>query len=412
MKKRKYLLALLMLIGALALGGCAGNKKSEGKANGDASTEDKVVEGEQIKEGELDFNVGDYVTLGEYKNLSVEYPVPEVLDEDVEYSIQELLEENTEYNEVKDRPAQEGDSVNIDYTGVIDGEAFDGGSDSDYELVLGSGDFLEDFENSLIGKKTGEVVTFPVTFPEDYFDSEMEGKQAEFTVTINKISEVVTPEYTDELVAEVTAYKTKEEYEDYIRGDLMASSQEESASAAGEEALGQAVENAEIDGYPQGLYDFYYEETVSGYQFYASLMGMEYEEFIEEMGEDAVKDAAEAQVQEYLVAQAIAEKEGLIITDKNYQEEAQALMESNDYEYESLEEFENDYGKTSIITQVIRQKVVDFLYENADVKEVSQEEYYGDDEEFEDETDEGDEDAQETDEGDEDAQETDGEEEE
>ncbi len=393
MKRRKYVLAVLMLAGTMALGGCADNKKS-GKDNGDKTAKENVVEGEQIKEGELDFKVEDYVTLGEYKGLSVEYPVPEVLEEDVEYAVQELLEENTEYKEIKDRPAKEGDSVNIDYTGVVDGEAFDGGSDSDYDLVLGSGDFLEDFENSLIGKKTGEVVTFPVEFPEEYFDSEMAGKQAEFTVTINKINEVVVPEYTDGLVKEVTAYKTKEEYEDYIRGDLMASSQEESISAAGEEALAQAVENSEVDGYPQGLYDYYYEETVAGYQFYASLMGMEYDEFIAEMGEDSVKEAAEAQVQEYLIAQAIAEKEGLIITDKNYQEEAKALMEQyeieNEYEYGSMEEFEEDYGKTAIITQIVRQKVLDFLYENADVTEVSQDEYYGDGEEVEEETEEGD----------------------
>ena len=216
MKRRKYVLAVLMLAGTMALGGCADNKKS-GKDNGDKTAKENVVEGEQIKEGELDFKVEDYVTLGEYKGLSVEYPVPEVLEEDVEYAVQELLEENTEYKEIKDRPAKEGDSVNIDYTGVVDGEAFDGGSDSDYDLVLGSGDFLEDFENSLIGKKTGEVVTFPVEFPEEYFDSEMAGKQAEFTVTINKINEVVVPEYTDGLVKEVTAYKTKEEYEKLLK---------------------------------------------------------------------------------------------------------------------------------------------------------------------------------------------------
>lgn len=123
-------------------------------------------------------------------------------------------------------------------------------------------------------------------------------------------------------------------------------------------------------------------------------MGMEYDEFIAEMGEDSVKEAAEAQVQEYLIAQAIAEKEGLIITDKNYQEEAKALMEQyeieNEYEYGSMEEFEEDYGKTAIITQIVRQKVVDFLYENADIKEVSQDEYYGDGEDVEEETDEGD----------------------
>ena len=179
---------------------------------------------------------------------------------------------------------------------------------------------------------------------------------------------------------------------------MIATAQEESASASGEDALAMAVENAEVDGYPQELYDFYYDETVSGYQFYASMMGMEYEEFLEQMGEGAVEDAAIAQVNEYLVAQAIADKEGLAVTEEGYQEEAQALLE--EYEYDTVEELEADYGKTSIITQIVRSRVVKFLYENADVEEVSQDEYYGEDEELEEESDDGEsEDAEESDDG-------------
>lgn len=400
MKKRKYLAMVLVLSGIMAFAGCGNEKKNEA-ANQDVAAGDNAS-GEDTSDGSsdgdtdtsnasshenaLDFNVEDYVKLGEYKNLKVQYPIPEVLEEDVQFSIEELQEENKEYKEITDRAAQEGDSVNIDYTGVIDGEAFEGGSDTDYELVLGSGDFLEDFENSLIGKNSGEATTFPVTFPEDYFDEEMAGKEAEFTVTINKISEVNVPEYNDEFVAKVTDYSTTEEYEDYIRGDLMVSAQEESISASGEEALALAVENATLDGYPQELYDFYYDETVAGYEFYASLMGMEYEDFIEQMGEDSIEDATIAQVNEFLVVQAIAEKEGLTITEDNYKEEAKDLMEEN--EYESLEEFEADYGKVSIITQLLRGKIVNFLYDNAEIEEVSQEEYYGE-EEYDEEDEEG-----------------------
>ena len=391
MRRRKYLAVVLILSGAMAFSaGCGNTKKgTENTAKQDSAGEDsdestkEQGDAENAYDDVLNFKAEDYVKLGDYKNLKVQYPVPEV------------LEENKEYREITDRPSKEGDSVNIDYTGVMDGEEFEGGSDTDYELVLGSGDFLEDFENSLIGKNKGETVTFPLTFPEEYFDSEAEGKQAEFTVTINKISEVIVPEYTDEFVAEVTDYKTIEEYEEYIRGDLIATAQEESASASGEDALAMAVENAEVDGYPQELYDFYYDETVSGYQFYASMMGMEYEEFLEQMGEGAVEDAAIAQVNEYLVAQAIADKEGLAVTEEGYQEEAQALLE--EYEYDTVEELEADYGKTSIITQIVRSRVVNFLYENADVEEVSQDEYYGEDEELEEESDDGEsEDAEES----------------
>lgn len=414
MRRKKYFAIALVLSGAMVFSAGCGNTKKEAessvedKADQDAAGEDSEesagdagetsgAETENNHEDALNFKAEDYVKLGEYKNLKVQYPVPEVLEEDVEYAVQELQDENKEYREITDRPAKEGDSVNIDYTGTLDGEEFEGGSDTDYELVLGSGDFLEDFENSLIGKNKGETVTFPVTFPEEYFDSEVEGKQAEFTVTVNKISEVIVPEYTDEFVAKVTDYKTIEEYEEYIRGDLISAAQEESVSASGEDALALAVENAEIDGYPQELYDFYYDETIAGYQFYASLMGMEYEEFLEQMGEGAVEDAALAQVNEYLVVQAIADKEGLTVTEEGYQEEAEALLE--EYEYDTVEDLEADYGKTSIITQIVRSRVVNFLYENADVEEVSQDEYYGEDEEAEEESDGESEDGEESGDG-------------
>lgn len=414
MRRKKYFAIALVLSGAMAFSaGCGSTKKEaessvENKADQDIAGEDSGesagdaaeaggAETENNHEDALNFKAEDYVKLGEYKNLKVQYPVPEVLEEDVEYAIQELQDENKEYREITDRPSKEGDSVNIDYTGTLDGEEFEGGSDTDYELVLGSGDFLEDFENSLIGKNKGETVTFPVTFPEEYFDSEVEGKQAEFTVTVNKISEVIVPEYTDEFVAKVTDYKTIEEYEEYIRGDLISAAQEESVSASGEDALALAVENAEIDGYPQELYDFYYDETIAGYQFYASLMGMEYDEFLEQMGEGAVEDAALAQVNEYLVVQAIADKEGLTVTEEGYQEEAEALLE--EYEYDTVEDLEADYGKTSIITQIVRSRVVNFLYENADVEEVSQDEYYGEDEEAEEESDGESEDGEESGDG-------------
>ncbi len=379
MKKRKYLIMVLLLSGIMVFAGCGNEKKNQSADTSDASSnEDADTSDASSHENALDFNVEDYVKLGEYKNLKVQYPIPEVVEEDVEYSIEELKEENTEYKEIKDRPSKEGDSVNIDYTGVIDGETFDGGSDTDYELVLGSGEFMEEFESNLIGKNVEEAVTFPVTFPEDYFDTEVAGKQAEFTVTINKISEVIVPEYTDEFVAKVTDYSTRKEYEEYIKKDLEASAEEESISAAGEEALSLAVENADIDGYPQELYDFYYDETVAGYEFYASMMGMEYEEFVEQMGEDSIDAGALAQTNEFLVIQAIAEKEGLTITEDNYKEEAKELMEEN--EYETLEEFEQDYGKVSIITQLLRGKIMNFLYENAEIEEVSQEEYYEEEE--------------------------------
>ena len=146
MKRRKYLAAALLLSGVMAFTGCGNEKKENAKdakdTNGEAVLDEINEEGGSSHENALDFEVGDYVKLGDYKKLKVQYPIPEVTQEDVDFAIQELQEEHTEYKEITDRPAQNGDTVNIDYTGVLDGEAFDGGSDTDYEFGLGEGEFL------------------------------------------------------------------------------------------------------------------------------------------------------------------------------------------------------------------------------------------------------------------------------
>lgn len=140
-------------------------------------------------------------------------------------SISDLIDENTEYDQVE-RAILNGDYVSIDFTGTIDGKEFEGGSAEDYEFTMGEGEFLDDFESNLIGKSAGDTTTFKITFPDDYDDGSSEdsvaGKEAEFTVKINSVSEVVVPEYNDAvLVASVTDYDTTAAYEDFLREDLM-----------------------------------------------------------------------------------------------------------------------------------------------------------------------------------------------
>ena len=374
MKKKTCIMAFALVVGICLMAGC-GNNESDSGGSGESVMDTET-------QAFLDYKVSDYVTLGEYKNLSVQYPVPTVTDEDVQMSIEELIADYTEYNESADRAAQEGDYLSIDFSGTIDGAGFDGGDAEDYEFTLGEEEFPEDFEKNLIGKKAGEEVSFSMTYPTDYYE-EVAGKTAEFKVTVKSVSEVVVPEYTDEFVAKATEYDTKDAYEQSLREELVSAAQEEAAAGAGEDALSLAVGNATINGYPQKLYDACYDSTLEEYQQYAAMFGVEMEEFMKDfMGEDDLDSVTLDMVNEILVAQAIAEKEGFAITDKNYGQEALALADANGYD--SLDDFTADYGKVSIMAMLVREKAVEFLYENADVQEVSEEEYYGEDE-YEDE---------------------------
>lgn len=374
MKKRKIFMAMLLAVGIFAMAGCGNTKEDTGN-----SAADKNVNGEEATVNTagleiFDYDVTKYVKLGEYKNLSIKYPVPTVSDEDVELYAMDLIDEYTEYNDV-DRAAENGDCVNIDYVGTLNGEEFDGGSDSDYDVIVGDGEFLEDFENNIIGKKAGESVTFKMTFPEDY-DEELGGKEVEFTITVNNVSEVVIPEYTDAFVADVTEYDSIAAYEDSLREELMVTAQKDAALTAAEDALLLAIENTTVDGYPEELYNVCYEDNLASYQSYAEMFGMEFDEFMSDfMGGESMESLTETWVDEILITQAIAEAEGFMITEKNYQSVAKEL--AAEYEYDTVEELEKDYGKFYIITTIIREDVLDFLYESANVEEVSEDEYYG-----------------------------------
>ena len=374
MKKRSYILAAAALAAAVMLAGCESNNQDKNQDNEQNAAADNAA---GSSEEALNFKVTDYVKLGDYKGLEVTYPaVLEVTDEDVQQYIQDELEGNTEYEEVKDRAAEVGDVVNIDYTGTINGEEFEGGTDTGCDLELGSGEFLEEFENSLVGKKTGETAVFKLTFPEEY-DENVAGKEAEFTVKVNSVSESSVPEYNDEYVQSISECKTVKEYEESVREQLETDAKDESEMEARENALRLAVENATLDGYPQQLYDFFYEDTETGYKNYAEFMGMEYEEFLGSyVTEEEIADLASEQTNEYLVTQAILEKEGKEISDSDYKKLAEEMAKENDYD--TLEEYENDYGAVYVRTQLIREKAIDILYESAKLQELSYDEYYAD----------------------------------
>ena len=167
-------------------------------------------------------NVADYVTLGEYKGIEVSVDAPVVTDEYLDSYIDYVLQSNMVTTEITDRPVEEGDIVNIDYEGKIDGVAFDGGTAQGYDLTIGSGTFIDGFEDGLIGAETGETVDVNVTFPENYQGEEVAGKDAVFTVTVNSISVETLPELTDEFVQGLdVGVNTVEEYRQYAYDLLM-----------------------------------------------------------------------------------------------------------------------------------------------------------------------------------------------
>ena len=218
--------------------------------------------------------VSDYVTLGEYKGVKVSVDAAVVTDEYLDSYIDYVLQSNMLTTQVTDRPVQEGDIVNIDYEGKIDGVAFDGGTAQGYDLAIGSGSFIDGFEDGLIGAETGETRDVAVTFPEDYHGTDVAGKDAVFTVTVNSISVETLPELTDEFVQGLgVGAETVEEYRQYAY-DLLMEEQQANHDAEAEMAVLETVmNNAKLQDPPEDMTDRYYGRLIDNMNYYASMYG-------------------------------------------------------------------------------------------------------------------------------------------
>ena len=224
--KRKVIAALLLGM-AITVTGCSGNTAKDTNATTEAASETTTGSESAASESEAqteaperpDYKALDYVTLGEYKGLEVTLESTEVTDEEIDQQVASNLSASDKLEEVKEGTVESGDVANIDYEGKLNGEAFEGGTDKGYDLTIGSGTFIDGFEDGLIGKKIGDTVDLNLTFPENYGSTELAGKDVVFTVTINSVKRA--PELTDALVAEISdEYKTVEEYRNSIKEQL------------------------------------------------------------------------------------------------------------------------------------------------------------------------------------------------
>ena len=375
--------AALSLAGAALLGalvtGC-GNADT----NTAESTQESVVESENAAEAETEdfgpeaylsgINVADYVTLGEYTGVEVSVDAPVVTDEYLDSYIDYVLQSNMVKTEVTDRPVEEGDIVNIDYEGKIDGVAFDGGTAQGYDLTIGSGAFIDGFEDGLIGAQSGETLDVNVTFPEDYRGEEVAGKDAVFTVTVNSISVESLPELTDEFVQGLdVGVNTVEEYRQYAYDLLMEEEQNTHDSNAEVAILEAVMANSELQDPPEDMTNRYYSRMIDNMTYYASMYGYDLETFLSIQGtsEDAIRESSVQAGQEIITMQAIAEAEGLSVTD----EELDAEIESNagSLGYDDVEEYRASLDVEGYREYMMSEKVLDFLLENAVVTDVEPE---------------------------------------
>lgn len=382
MKKRAIMISMLLVM-ALSVTGCSqktATKDKDTKTEEAAKTDDaEETESDNTEDTSEDtpttaelmagIDVEKCVTLGDYKGVTVEKTIQSVTDEDVQNEIDNAL---ANYPVEVDQAAKEGDTVNIDYVGKIDGEEFDGGSDQGADLKLGSGKFIDGFEDGLIGARKGETRTLNLTFPEDY-TQDLAGKAVEFTVTVNAVKEPLS-EPTDQWVADnIEGYDNIADYKAGIRSEQEESNEQTAENQVRYAAWTQVIDNCTINEYPETLVEVgkkLYEQQVETYAKYA---GMELDAYIESSG--LTQEEYQSNMEEYgknvaaqaLVCQAICDKEGFAIGDDDYQKALQDMLT----EYGCTEdELIQTYGQDNVEQSIMLNRVSNLILENANVTEV------------------------------------------
>ena len=382
MKKRAIMISMLLVM-ALSVTGCSqktATKDKDTKTEETAKTDDaEETESDNTEDTSEDtpttaelmagIDVEKCVTLGDYKGVTVEKTIQSVTDEDVQNEIDNAL---ANYPVEVDQAAKEGDTVNIDYVGKIDGEEFDGGSDQGADLKLGSGKFIDGFEDGLIGARKGETRTLNLTFPEDY-TQDLAGKAVEFTVTVNAVKEPLS-EPTDQWVADnIEGYDNIADYKAGIRSEQEESNEQTAENQVRYAAWTQVIDNCTINEYPETLVEVgkkLYKQQVETYAKYA---GMELDAYIESSG--LTQEEYQSNMEEYgknvaaqaLVCQAICNKEGFAIGDDDYQKALQDMLTEHGC---TEEELIQTYGQDNVEQSIMLNRVSNLIMENANVTEV------------------------------------------
>ena len=300
----------------------------------------------EVAEGvAYDYEKDGYITLGDYKGISISV---EVSDADVESEVDDILSE--EVPQKVEGTASANDTVNIDYKASLNGALVEDENAEDVEIQLGEEEYFKEFDTEIAGMKTGETKTIDVAVPDDYGYDEIDGKTVQYEVTLNYIcGDMVKPELTDEFVTDYSEGEctSAADFNEYIRSQLY----ETNVAAVNEDVWAEVIENTTVDKYHEGELNKAIEETEKSYDSFSEMSGYSSrEELLEQfdMTEDDVKDVAKDMALDKMAAKTIAAKEGLVMDDATYKEKLIEYMEYEDDadKNKSLEEIEQDYTET------------------------------------------------------------------
>ena len=334
---------------------------------------DEIGAGKDLK-FHLEVFVRPDVTLGEYKGLTVEIPMQKLTDEMVDARIREDQDKASRTIDVEDRPVQDGDTVNLDYSGTVDGVAFEGGTAKDQTLKIGSHSFIDTFEEQMIGMNIGEEKDLNVKFPDEYHAEELKGKDAVFHVKVNGIQVTEKPELDDDFAADISEFDTFQAYKENIVKELTERIQKNNDNEADNALVDLAAENAQVD-IPQAMIDDQADYMVREMSMRMSYQGLRMEDYMKYTGQTIddlktmYKPEAEKRVRAELVIDAIRKAENIEPDEAEVDKEIAEQAKRSGQEEESFRKNLTDEQKNYLKDNAAIRLVLELLRKDAKILE-------------------------------------------
>lgn len=325
------------------------------------------------------YDLSEYIDLAEYKGLEANGYHYEVTDEQVEQQILATRSYYSRLTDVTDRGAQIGDTVYIDYVGTIDGEEFEGGSEEDCELVLGTGTFLEGFEEAIVGAYSETDLSVDLTFPEPYPAApDYSGMDVHFDIHVHEVCEQELPEYNEDFVRGYLGYDSIADFEAGLR-ELIAERYEGMYNQYVISQLWATIyENTTVIKYPEEETESMYNDLLTAEQLYAQAQGINFADYVSvnyQMTEDEfyayIRENVESRIKEEMICYAIARAENITLTSEEYSQRATEYA-LDYYELDSLEALEAIYSQGTIRQTLMFDKAKEAIVEYANITYINE----------------------------------------
>ena len=310
------------------------------------------------------------VTLGEYKGVSVKKTVTEVTDAQVDAKVEEERKKQATEVAVEDRAVAEGDTVNLDYAGTVDGVAFAGGTAEGQTLKIGSHTFIPGFEEQMVGMNIGEEKDLDVTFPEQYHAEELAGKKAVFHVKVNGITETQLPALDDDFAKDISEFDTLEEYKADIRAKLEAQAAERDQNAFTNAVIEKVIANATVE-IPEAMIERQIDSMMRDFEYRLASQGLKLADFMKYTGQDEkafranYRDQAEKSVRAHLVLEAVEKAEAIDATEEQIDAQIAQFAPQTGKSVEELKETLTEADREYFKADAIRDNAIKFLCDNA-----------------------------------------------